>query len=311
MERPPLGYAGIASLRSATATAEDKRIVVIQPAPNGRTGDIVLPSSNDKTTLELLAGLANQANIAASGVGGDTLIALSKSSLAGELYVQQVEGAVAHCVNTGKAIAADYVEVRKFTPEHAKRILDARLEMLRALKVIVPPKAAASVTEGMTGIASVDATARLAADVQAMQSLEGRSLQNLARNAVRRIEAAPTFDQDLPAIAMDSKLAARLKTFGNVVQVIELMPPAIVLITSDDRREQENALAQLGGKITGSLVEKAIQSGGPALCVMFGVSTMGYGFLACGLISVGVGIYAGKEVESRMTKVLSAPPSKP
>lgn len=112
-----------------------------------------------------------------------------------------------------------------------------------------------------------------------------------------------SYADDLP-VKVDLKLAKTLKSVNKVVQVMEFVPAASVLLSSDNPREQEKALAQLGAKASGLVIEQAISVYGPALCVAFTAGTLGLGFVSCGLISLGVGIYLGNSVEEMMKPIL-------
>ncbi|WP_455963632.1 hypothetical protein [Methylorubrum aminovorans] len=228
--------------------------------------------------------------------------------MAGELFVQQVEASGARFSQSMTQLAKDYHKVGKFTPDHVAKILDARLLLRKDLSSIYPI-ASFFRADMLDMSASNTATARLSTEIDSLKKLPpeaAKTISNLARNAAKRSLAAPSYIDEAP-IVTDFRLAKKLKTVGNIVQVVEFLPPAAVLLTTDDNRERERALNELWAKGSGFAVEQMLVRFGPALCVAFGVSTAGWGFAACGIASVAAGIYFGKAVEVNMTKVFGPP----
>lgn len=291
-----------ASIRAATNSAVSKPQASISAAPPGARSDISLPVSQAESARRVVESLARSWNNSAEGSVYKTMLWVPKSAIAGELFEQHVELARNRFTKRMGDVAADYAKTGKYTPAHVKMISEAQVVLKGELQGIVPSNYGMNVSRIDANTASGAVSKQLANDVITAERLSGKTQHNFARNAIKR-GSSITYADDVAVVA-DLKLAKALKSVGTFVQVVEFAPAAAVLLSSKDDREREKALAQIGGKAYGALTERAVTTYGPMLCTAFGLGTMGWGFLACGLATYGAGFYLGDAVEKKMTKVL-------
>lgn len=290
------------AIRAATRAAVGKPQAMLSAAPPGARCDISLPVSQAETARKVVETLARDWNETAQGDAYKSLLWIPKSVIAGELFEQQVEHARNRFSKRMADVAADYAKTGKYTPAHVQMISDGRAALKTDLQGVFPSRYGMNVARIDANTASDAVSRRLSTDVATAKRLSGKTQHNFARNAVKR-GSALTYADDV-AVVTDLKLAKTLKSVGNFVQVVEIAPAAAVLLSSKDEREKEKALAQIGGKAYGMLAERAVTLYGPMLCTAFGLGTMGWGFIACGLATYGAGFYFGDYVEKKMTKVM-------
>lgn len=302
-----LGYASHAEIRASTSTSETQLQSYLIPTPSGGRYDINLPISNPLTARQLLEQLGLKWLNVSQSNAYDLALSASKGTLAGELYVQQVQALGEVAQNTVIEVAKDAKKLGKYTPEHAKRIFDAQVKLWDQLKPIIPGQTRYTIALSNPELESRIALQRFTDDIAAIPKLTGRPADILTRNSIKRLNQSVSIAEDAP-ILINKKLAKKLTLVGDVIQVIELMPAATVALTTDNELERRKAVAEIGGKVSGAVVEKAFMLSTPQLCAIFGLGTGGWGFLGCGLIVAGAGIYFGKQTEG-LVKELTLPPA--
>lgn len=298
-----LDYAGKPATYAAISRPEGRQQAELRAAPSGERYDVCMPTGNPLTARAMINELSHTWNEATKLNGYQAALKISKATMAGELYIQQVEAAKNRFISSASRISKNYVQSGKYTSEHVAQILDARVILKKELSAVQPAMSFFRTTIVEYALDSDKITNKVTRDLNALQNLKGRALDNLSRNAVKRGSSFVNYADNV-SIKVNKDLALKLGKVGKIVTALEFLPAAAVLLSSDNEIEQKKAMAQLGGKFLGTTVETIIATGGPLLCVSIGVATAGSGFVACGLLAIAAGIYLGQEVEDLMTVVL-------
>lgn len=222
---------------------------------------------------------------------------MSKAMGAGDLYLKQVKEAERRFSRVVDEIAQEFSKTGKYTPQHTARLLEARKSLTDALRDVYPDISFYRVAPPVEDMVSTRATQRLASDLAAMDTLEARPLANLTRNAPKRGLSAPTYLDEAPII-VDQRLAKYLGKADLIMLAVEIGPAIADVLTARSEQEHKKAIAELTAKGAGMAADKAASYVTLTLCVGFAAATAGWGFLACGVLSVGVGIAVGSYAES-------------
>lgn len=294
-----------AALRAATGVPGERQSVDLIPVSPGLTYDVCLPVSSQSQAASLVADVGRSES-ARKSARKNYLEPLSSASTAGDLYVTQVKTAVARYTKKIDAISADYAKVGKYTKEHAEQMVAARGSLYKELADVIPPAAFYRVSTAHPELESVQAAAREASDIAALRELSGKPAQNLSRNIVKRGKAAVTAADDIP-ISIDKKIADKLGKLDKVLVVVKLAPAAVSALQAKSDEEREKALKEFAAVGAGIAADKIVVGLGMAFCAAFTVTSLGWGFLVCGLTFATAGTYLGEYAEEQVSELLTPP----
>jgi hypothetical protein len=300
---PPLRYPASPAVRASVhLPGESVQVSLIRVRP-GERFDICLPATEGTQANGLLQQMSERTSQSSSSMGKDVLGGMSKVTGAGQLYLDQVKQAERRFSRVAEEIAQEFSKTGKYTSQHAAQLMEARQGLTSALRDVYPDISFYRVAPPAEDMVSTVATQRLASDVAAMDKLEGRPLANLTRNASKRGLSAPTYLDEVPVI-VDQRLARYLAKADRILIAVEIAPAIADLMTARSEQEQKKAIVELAAKGTGMAADKLASAATLALCVSFGAMTAGWGFLACGVLSVGTGIAVGSFAEGLMRDMI-------
>ncbi|OBV41079.1 hypothetical protein [Janthinobacterium psychrotolerans] len=303
-EDPRLTYPAAPALRASLRVAGDSVQVPVVPAKAGDRYDICLPTGNQRSARELYAEMNARVVDSAASPTGELLIGLGETaSDASEWYLMQIKGMLAKYSKAMQEVAADFSKTGKYTAAHAAKVLEARRALEGALKDAVPAISFYRTVDASQGFDSITATERLSADVDAMSELSGRPLRNLERQSLKRINNAIDYSMEAPVI-IDSKLAQILKKVDKILVAVELAPAVGHMLTAKTVQEQQKAAIEMSAAALSMAADRVVAAETMALCVGFGVVTGGWGFLACGVGAMTLGLTVGYMAEEQMKKLI-------
>ncbi len=299
-----LRYPDTPATRARVRVAGVSQQVKVILAKPGEPYDICMPTDDPFVAQGMFEQLSELALDPAIPSQRDVLVGgLGKATGGGEFYLKQVEVAGKRFSKTAQSVADDFAKYGKYTSAHASTILEARRVLTSSLKDVFPGISFYRIAPSIDMLDSSLATLRLASDVNAMTTLKGRPFDNLVRNAPRRGNAAPTYLAETPVL-IDSKLARALKVADKFMVAVEIAPAVGDFMTASSEQEQRKAALAMSAKATGMLLDRQVSSWGMALCVGFGVSTAGWGFLVCGVAAMSAGIGIGYYAENKMKELI-------
>ncbi|WP_163873228.1 hypothetical protein [Rhizobium laguerreae] len=289
-----IGFADGSATRPALRSAFDRSVAYIGVSHDGERHDFTLPADNSASANLILEAIADLGPLLE-----DEHYKVLKFPLAsGDVYVSQVNSAGRRAEKAAQRILANISKDGKHTPAHIKQMLQVRQQLKIDLADIIPGQVklrslnASEVTEVLE---SDEITEDVVKRSEAFEKLEGRKLRNASRKAFKRARGMNYADDII--VEVDLKFANRLKRVNTVLTVVEFAPAVARIFVAKTDQERDKAIRAAIAKGAGALAGEAIQKGGLALCVIAGVASGGWLFLACGFAVVAVGIYAGQYAE--------------
>ena len=250
--------------------------------------DVVVPSGNaldGKQFIEAWIDSTEQR-------GGS--ITVTKGILgSGEIYVTRVAEASNRYRVALNHLAQQYKKTKNYDASLAKQILTEKQRLIDELRHTLPP------AQGFVQIPkrSLDAHLEQLREIETKKSSKARRLAR--KKLVRRVSHAAGIESG-QFVSVGSRSLKYLKRANKVMVAVEFAPLAAAVISADNEEARKKAFTKLAIKTTSEVSGAAVTAGALKLCVVFGVATGGFGFVACGALAIGTGIYFGQYVDDQL-----------
>lgn len=304
MGSDPLRFANRATISARVDADHRTRQVELRRIPPGEEYQACVPSGNPETAAKLLSEIGAKFSATAESDIYKSIIGFSEVTLAGELYIDQLKAARARFASSVEEVAVDFAKLKKYTPEHAKKIIAARIQLKNDLKNVFPGATYFRSIPVEGRLNSDEITEALSKDLEKTSSLKGKTVTNLSRRVFQKGSQELNYADDI-AVKLDLKVARKLKLASKILVPLDFLPPLAVLLTTDNEAEIKKALIQFHAIAVGKVAGKVAAGGVIMLCTVFGVGTLGWGFLVCGVGALAADIIAGDAVEQYITPMLS------
>lgn len=293
----PLSFPNNPAIGAATSLGASETFVEAIPvADHDVNRQMCLPASSPNKAASMMGELLDAWSEAADEQSYKSILGISKSVAAEENYYQIADAALKRFSRVVEEVGAEVRRTNKYSPENAKKILNARNQLTFVLKELVPG------TSSFVFSPPID----LSKSNLYTEKLDRQLLTNNTNRKVLKSLVNRGASKNLPS-PIPKNLSKQLSYASKFVLAIEIAPPLATVLTTDDQAKQEKAFRQLIGIGVGMGVESAATKGGLALCALFTLTTAGWGFLACGIGAIGTGIFLGKVTEGVITKEIVVP----